>query len=108
MKVLTIILSLYILTLNFIPCEDSTVQDPTDTAELVQSSVDDHGHIDMCSPFCQCHCCHINATYYKIAEVKLPTQEISANLILHFNSLGKDISRSFLQPPRLNTAFLIG
>ncbi|MCL5244631.1 hypothetical protein M4I21_02345 [Cellulophaga sp. 20_2_10] len=101
MKVLTIILSLYILTLNFIPCEDVVVLDSSDTVNLVQSSLDNHGHVDMCSPFCQCHCCHINATYYAIVEVELPSPDISANLILYFNSLGKDISRSFLQPPRV-------
>tara|TARA_R110002049_G_C8985663_1_gene548647 strand:- start:529 stop:834 length:306 start_codon:yes stop_codon:yes gene_type:complete len=101
MKFVTFILSFYILTLNFLPCEDGDLLQNEMQVEIVHSVDDNHGHIDMCSPFCQCQCCHIQTTFFKIAELSLGANDIATTVFLHFESLGKDISKSILQPPRV-------
>jgi uncharacterized protein DUF6660 len=103
MKFLTFILSIYILALNFAPCEDSSTIGNDVKTEISQSTNIDHSNnvLDLCSPFCQCHCCHIHATYFNLDELTVESQKISTDIFLHFNGLGKDITNSILQPPRV-------
>ena len=103
MKFLAFILSIYILALNFAPCEDNGNADNNVKIEISQSGDINHAHnvIDLCSPFCQCHCCHIHATQFNLEEFTVASHKISTELFLHFDSLGKDISNSILQPPRV-------
>ena len=70
--------------------------------EITQDTNTNHNHsgVDLCSPFCQCHCCQIFATYLNVEELTLPSVIISTNIFLHFDSLGKDISNIILQPPK--------
>jgi Family of unknown function (DUF6660) len=103
MKFLAFILSIYILALNFTPCEDSGTVDNNVNVEISQSGDigDSHNILDLCSPFCQCHCCHIHATYFSLEDFTAPLQKIPTEIYLHFDSLGKDITNSILQPPRV-------
>ncbi|WP_339704507.1 DUF6660 family protein [uncultured Kriegella sp.] len=102
MKFTAVILAFYILTLNLTPCEDGSVKEGVVHDEMVQS-VDDHhgqGNLDLCSPFCICHCCHLHATYFSPADIYLVSNTITTKVFLHFDSLGKDIPNTILQPPR--------
>ncbi len=103
MKFLAFILSIYILALNFTPCEDSNVMDNDIEIEISQKTDIDHSHnvLDLCSPFCQCHCCHIHATSFNLGDSDEASRKISTKIYLHFDSLGKDIIHSILQPPRV-------
>jgi Family of unknown function (DUF6660) len=103
MKFFAFILSIYILALNFAPCEDSGTFDNNLKVEISQITDVDHGHnvLDLCSPFCQCHCCHIHATNFNFDEFTMASENISTEIFLHFDGLGKDISHSILQPPRV-------
>ena len=103
MKFIAFILSIYILALNFTPCEDSPVVGDEFNIEISQNIDMDHDHsdLDLCSPFCQCHCCHIHVTCFNLAELSLTTSEISTVIILHFDSLGKEITNTILQPPKV-------
>jgi Family of unknown function (DUF6660) len=103
MKFLAFILSIYILALNFAPCEDSGTFDNNLKVGISQITDVDHGHnvLDLCSPFCQCHCCHIHATNFNLEELAVASHKISTDIFLHFNGLGKDITNSILQPPRV-------
>ncbi|MDW5289596.1 DUF6660 family protein [Formosa sp. PL04] len=103
MKFLAVILSIYILALNFAPCEDTASFDDDTTTEFSEHSDSNHDHnaSDECSPFCQCHCCHIHATQFIPLEISFTISEISTKLFLHFDSLGKDFNQTILQPPRV-------
>ncbi|PNW26624.1 DUF6660 family protein [Formosa algae] len=102
MKYLAVILSVYFLALNFAPCEDDASVCDNDTTEISQHSDSDHnqGTSDDCSPFCQCHCCHIHVTQFTPVEISFLVPDISTELFLHFDSLGQDVNQTILQPPR--------
>ncbi|MHA7944451.1 DUF6660 family protein [Formosa sp. 3Alg 14/1] len=103
MKFLAVILSIYILALNFAPCEDIASIDDDITTEITQQSDANHDHnaTDECSPFCQCHCCHIHATEFTPLQVTFTVPDISTKIFLHFDSLGQDFNQTLLQPPRV-------
>lgn len=102
MKTIAFILSVYILALNFAPCEDSSITDNDIKDEVSQGGDSDHEHsgLDLCSPFCQCHCCHVHTIYSNLSDFEVNTNLISTNLFLHFDSFGKDIPNSILHPPQ--------
>ena len=101
MKFLTFILSIYILALNFSPCEDNSVTNDEVKTEISQQSDGDHANLDLCSPFCQCHCCHIHSTYFNKPDFAISTNYISTEVFFHFNGLEKDFNNTILQPPRV-------
>ncbi|WP_345740596.1 DUF6660 family protein [Maribacter luteus] len=102
MKLLAVILSIYFLALNVLPCSD-TVNAADDTQEV--SVIDFNGEHDqeceLCSPFCQCHCCHVHTIDFGLAAFEPLQPSITQENFAHFDSLGKDISHSLLQPPRV-------
>jgi len=103
MKFIAFILSIYILALNFAPCEDNAAIDDDLKIEISQNLEIgvSHNVLDLCSPFCQCHCCHIHATYFNMEETTVASKKISTDIFMHFDGLGKDILNSILQPPRV-------
>ncbi|WP_142785873.1 DUF6660 family protein [Changchengzhania lutea] len=103
MKFLAFILSIYIFVLNLAPCEDYTLLDDELKTEISQAVDDDHQHqgSDLCSPFCICQCCHINAMHLKFVNVKFTIAYISTQDFFYLNGLEKDFSTSILQPPRV-------
>jgi len=103
MKFLAFILAIYILALNLAPCEDYTVLDDEVKTEISQAAVDDHQHqgLDLCSPFCICQCCHINAMHIKFVNIKFNISYISTQDFFYLNGIEKDFTTSILQPPRV-------
>ncbi|NER11836.1 hypothetical protein GWK08_00130 [Leptobacterium flavescens] len=105
MKILAVILSFYFLGLNFMPCSDA-LENEKDATEFVSQTDADHDHDhdgdseELCSPFCQCHCCHAHVTSdlktYDIFNPLIPNVIISK-----FDNGGKEFLPSFFQPPRL-------
>ncbi len=102
MKFLAFILSIYIFALNLAPCEDNATLDNEVQTEISQGMDNDHQHqdSDLCSPFCICQCCHINATYFQFADLKFNFPYISTQDFLYLNGTEKDFTTSILQPPR--------
>ncbi|MCF6297173.1 MAG: hypothetical protein L3J08_04190 [Flavobacteriaceae bacterium] len=98
MKLITFILSLYILALNFTICADVKDNDMLKT-EITQSQDHEHDTLDLCSPFCYCQCCQVLATNPLSFDFNLDINGISNQIFLHFDNLGKDIPNSILQPP---------
>ena len=101
MKFIAFILSIYIFTLNLAPCADY-VDSNDDAKTEISQATDDHQHqdSDLCSPFCICQCCHINATYFQFADLKFNFPYISTQDFLYLNGTEKDFTTSILQPPR--------
>ena len=102
MKFLALILSLYVFALNFAPCEDTGALDNELNTEISQAIDNDHQHqgTDMCSPFCICQCCHINATYLKNVDFNVTSNVISTEVFYHFKGLENDFKPTILQPPQ--------
>ncbi len=84
------------------PCSDTETSDKNSLLEITADTGIDHDHnaSDLCSPFCQCHCCHVH-TLNNIATTFEPLNpEISSEVYLHFDSLGEEVTSTLLHPPR--------
>lgn len=92
------ILSVYLLGLNFMPCSDMIPVTPDDQITQVNADAN-HDHQDDCSPFCQCHCCHVHVVEINPNPLAA-TPEINKSLFFHLNDAGWELPKSFLQPPR--------
>ncbi len=101
MRALSFILAIYILALNFVPCEDDNCAvDEKVCLEEIDIHDTEHAHVDLCSPFCECQCCHMHATYNTPSNTLIASLEISTEVFSHFDSLGNDFTTTLLQPPR--------
>ena len=103
MNHLAFILSLYILALNFIACDDVAVYNNDIKTEVSQHIDDAHDHLglDSCSPFCSCHCCHIHATKFQILNFSSVQPQLPETIIYYQDGVTKDFSPTLLQPPRV-------
>lgn len=100
MKLISFVLSVYFLVLNFSPCEDNEVVSDDIVTEIMQHP-DDDLEIDLCSPFCHCECCHIYTTYFDQMDITSYSSDISTRVFLYVNGLEKDFNSSILQPPQV-------
>ncbi len=100
-KLITVILSIYFLALNIVPCSDA--EDTKDDSQVV-SGIDNNGDhdqtCDLCSPFCQCHCCHCHTVHIEIVVFEPLGPIISRENFSHFDSTEKEFHLSLFQPPR--------
>ncbi|WP_143310802.1 DUF6660 family protein [Chitinophaga vietnamensis] len=64
MKWFVYILSLYIVLLSCIPCNDAdaAVSRSRSRIEQVSSHTDHQQQLDFCSPLCVCSCCNVQVT----------------------------------------------
>lgn len=100
MKILVYILTIYLLGLNFLPCND-TIPLEKDT-EITQVHADQgQQYQDWCSPFCQCHCCHAHVIEMGSTSFEVSSPVISKQQFFYFDDKGWDIYKSFLQPPQV-------
>lgn len=104
MKIIAVILSFYVLGLNFLACNDTSSGFNSDTEiTVVNFQVLDHSTqtADLCPPFCSCHCCHVHTIHFSSPEFQPLISKISFEIITRFDGLGEEIPRSILQPPRV-------
>lgn len=100
LKLITVILSIYFLALNTVPCNDSgDVKEDSKTVSVIDYNGDQD--CELCSPFCHCHCCHVFTIDFGLAAFEPLQPIISQKNFAHFDNFGKDISRSLFQPPRV-------
>ncbi len=100
MKFIAFILSTYILALNLSPCEDNIPSASDVKVEISQAEDNGHKDLDLCSPFCQCHCCHVHTIDFGLTSFEPLVAIISSEIFTHFDSLGEEIQYSIFQPPR--------
>jgi hypothetical protein len=102
MKFLAIILSNYFLALNFMPCSDTgVIENDTQTVSVMDFDGEHGQDCQLCSPFCQCHCCHSHTIDFGLAIFEPIEPTISHENFVHSDSLGKDITLSLFQPPQV-------
>ncbi|WP_156833802.1 DUF6660 family protein [Christiangramia salexigens] len=100
MKLLSIILSFYLVGLTFMPCEDEVVQENESRDQLAEHSTD-NGLTDTCTPFCQCHCCHAHVLTFTSPALDFSTKGISTLIADLKQHSGMEIPKSHFQPPRI-------
>lgn len=103
MKFLAIIFSIYFLGLNFVPCEDA-VQLTESDSQFQQASLDEDLtpiNADDCTPFCQCHCCHVHVTNFIATSYEAFEPVISTLIIQKGEISGLEIPNFHFQPPRI-------
>ncbi|PHQ29630.1 hypothetical protein CJ305_08815 [Leeuwenhoekiella nanhaiensis] len=102
MKFLAIILSFYFLALNVVPCSDSANNEIDSQVVTVIDFDGEHDQdCELCSPFCQCHCCHVHTINFGLVAFETLQPAIPNEFFAHFDNLGKDIPHSLLQPPQV-------
>ncbi|CAM1340480.1 DUF6660 family protein [Tenacibaculum amylolyticum] len=103
MKLFTIIFALYIFALNLVPCEDYGSLDNEVNTEISKSGEHDHNHqdSDMCSPFCQCQCCHVYVIHVSIADYKVSDVAFIEKSYFYEEGFEKEFNTSLLEPPKV-------
>ncbi|AFL79542.1 hypothetical protein Aeqsu_0010 [Aequorivita sublithincola DSM 14238] len=103
MKILAIILSVYFLALNFVPCNDIEPASGDSQIEKIADYNNDHNHetADLCSPFCHCQCCQVPTIDNNTIVFEPLTQTVSKEPFTHFESFWEEIPNAFTQPPRV-------
>ena len=106
MKIFAIILSIYFLGLNFIPCDDTAVSENQDNIAVgmnldLDQQEEHNSGADSCPPFCECHCCHVHVVKFTPSIFEIFEPEISFLAPAFGESAGKEIAFSHFQPPRI-------
>ena len=85
------------------PCADTASDSNYALNEFSQTADADHDHsvYDLCSPFCQCHCCHVHTINFGLVAFEPIQPAFPLEFFARFDNLGKDIPHSLLQPPQV-------
>lgn len=100
---MAILLSVYFLVLNFTPCSDTDQLANDSHTEIVSGFDNNHDHSasDLCSPFCQCHCCHVHTIDFGVTTFEPIVNTISSKVFFHIDNVGEDFLHTILHPPRV-------
>lgn len=98
MKLLTVILSIYVMILTFMPCADANTAD-TDCYSIAQQDHEHSDDIEICSPFCFCNCCQTltQTSNYIIPKVNMPGIKVITPMLVQ-NEIESTIL--FWRPPK--------
>ncbi|PWS31622.1 DUF6660 family protein [Pedobacter paludis] len=112
MKILSCILSLSILILSCITCEDLPEFTDTGLAKISSTNFhkpDNQTEKDNCSPLCTCNCCGqpVLSTLSFASFPFIKVQAVSKKKIDFKNQFVSDYVQNIWQPPKLDK-FLIG
>ncbi|SHJ15465.1 hypothetical protein SAMN04487911_11267 [Arenibacter nanhaiticus] len=86
------------------PCADEFQAASDSVVENIVDATHNHEHneiADVCSPFCHCHCCHVNSIDFGITSFEPISAVIPSKIYIHFDSLGEEVIHSILQPPKV-------
>ena len=100
MKFIVVILSAYIMVLTAMPCDDIHATNTISASlELCEQSHSQSNDVDLCSPFCFCHCCQTLSQ--PATHTTSQIMRVGLNLTLPSfvqNEMGSTIS--FWRPPK--------
>ncbi|MBC7615231.1 MAG: hypothetical protein H7202_04120 [Pedobacter sp.] len=104
MKFVSILFSLYLITLALLPCSD--VPELKGIEQVSYSfqnnySNSDHCAVEGCAPFCSCSCCAIGKYVDLQATVKLSSPIIQVTYVIRSNTAIKQQPVDVWQPPKL-------
>ncbi|MHB1106390.1 MAG: DUF6660 family protein [Lutibacter sp.] len=102
MKIIAIIISIITITFSALPCDDDVNLNDQQLTSISQSSNNDNGGIDLCSPFCICICCTgvvLEPTIQRdILISEIPAKELNTGYIASFTSNSLTL---ISQPPQV-------
>lgn len=104
MKIFVVLLSIYFLGLNLVPCDDSEqimAGEEKKTEFFSELKSDNSLHTDFCTPFCHCHCCHVHVITFDSLSFEPFAPLISAHIPSSKNRNGFEIADYHFQPPRI-------
>lgn len=104
MKFFAFIMSIYLLVLSCIPCNDK--QECSAKAEQKISAIPSHQHQqpvdEACTPFCSCSHCPASAFYQSVAHNNIATAVFQSLKYPIYNySFSTEVSFSIWQPPKI-------
>ncbi len=102
MKFLTALLAIYFLSLNLYPCGDAhTYSDDNEIENSFNHNTEhDDSCLDLCSPFCHCHCCHMHSSELVLHNYSIIIPLHSKPIFGHFERMDEGASFKLFQPPR--------
>jgi hypothetical protein len=102
MKFFAFLFSLYILTLNCLPCGDSRECDVQKEQNVSSTPGLEHGHeSEACTPFCTCACCASAGFYAQLVITKGATPVFERMCFQHINDDFQSYDlKDVWQPPR--------
>ena len=101
MKYMAVILSVYVLVLTAMPCNDVHAANTNSVSiELTKQNPNQANDVDLCSPFCFCHCCQTLSfpSFFRISNINLV--EISLAINLKEPSFSSPVA-TIWQPPKI-------
>mgnify|MGYP006000963213 CR=1 FL=1 len=86
---------------NLGSCDDNSMLEVKVNTEISQDFGDGHQNhgSDLCSPFCNCQCCHINTISTKFVIKKLKTLSITTQCFFYLIGEEENFTTSILEPP---------
>jgi len=100
MKYIAVILSVYVMVLTAIPCNDVHAGTNSATLELAEQSQNHTSDVDLRSPFCFCHCCQ-TLSFPSFFNGLLSNVEVVALNITFKESRFSNHFSSIWQPPKI-------
>ncbi len=117
MRLVVFIYSLYLLGLNFVPCGDNLQsKDNFSNSNLIEQTATEflshkesqehnesehHHELDLCSPFCQCHCCHIHIIQSQNFNYELSVRQNKQQKHRLTQQFLENYQLNLLQPPQV-------
>ncbi|TPN87305.1 DUF6660 family protein [Aquimarina algicola] len=102
MKYFTLILAIYFLALNGVPCSDTgNINEDSQVVSLIDYDGEHDQDCELCSPFCHCHCCHVHTIDFGITSFEPYQPKISQEYFDHFDGFENNFFHSLLQPPQV-------
>ena len=100
MKYVTILFSLYLITLALLPCSDVPELKPSYSFQNNYSN-SDHCIEEGCAPFCSCSCCAVGKYIDLQATLKLSSPIIQVTYVIRSNTATKQQPVDVWQPPKI-------
>jgi len=100
-KLLSIILSIYLIGLTVVPCEDDANKEEISIEQVSNLESQQETGADLCSPFCQCHCCHIHVLSIANHTSEVLDIQVSTRIIERHQESGIELPNTHFQPPRI-------
>ncbi len=94
---------MYFLGITFVPCQDGVIDSDSDTTEFISDSNqhDHHQHMELCSPFCSCQCCHTKIDTYHLHDYRITSIIISSDIFTYHNDVKQNVVIPLLHPPQV-------
>ena len=101
MKYVAVILSVYVLVLTAMPCVDVYAANTDSVSiELTKQNPNPANDVELCSPFCFCHCCQTLSfpSFFRISNINLV--KITLDIKLKEPAFLSPVT-SIWQPPKI-------